>query len=410
VKPTLELIATGNELLNGSVLNRHAQWLGSALGGIGWSLARESSIPDDESAILDAIRNAFTRVEVVILTGGLGPTSDDLSRDAAAKWAGRGIEMHQPSRQRVIEIYASRNKPLNNLVENHALVVEGAAVLDNREGLAPGEYLQQGNRHLFLLPGPPREFHAVMNDHVLPRLRQFGIGDAGRHHTFQILGLGESDVAARLDAQGLGRLGLDIAYCANPSQLFIRLHERAGHAMDYDRAVSIVRAALSDDLFSEDERPPALTILGLLNAHHMTLATAESCTGGLLGSMITAIPGSSATFLGGVIAYHNKIKVAAIDVADELILKHGAVSDEVARAMAGGVRARFGADVGVAITGVAGPGGGTKDKPVGLVHVAVSDRSRLLTQALRFGGDRAMIREASCMCALDLVRRLLRPL
>lgn len=406
MKPVVELVATGNELLNGRVLNRHAQWAGGELLKIGWTLAREVSVSDDRLAILESIRDAFTRVNVVLVSGGLGPTSDDLSRDAAAEWAGCGIVMHEPSRQRIRDVYASRSKPLNDLVESHALVVEQARVLENREGLAPGEHIQCENRHLFLLPGPPREFHAVMSDHVLPWLRQTGIGDTGRAHTFQIIGLGESDVAARLNQRGLGHLRLEVAYCANPSHLYIRLREQSGHASDYDQAVKIIRDELMADLFCENEDHPAQIIVDLLSSRDQTMAVAESCTGGMLGSLITAIPGSSAVFLGGILAYHNKVKSIMLNVPDDSLAKFGAVSESVVTAMADGVRIRLGADIGVAITGVAGPGGGTNDKPVGLVYICASDRNKKIKRELKLGGGRAMIREASCMCALDLVRRL----
>lgn len=406
MKPCAEFVATGHELLNGTTLNRHSQWLGNELRSIGWTLSREATVPDDFNAIGDAITAAFTRVDVVIVSGGLGPTSDDLCRDVAASLCRRAVIMHEPSRERIRALYAARGKPLNDMVENHALVVEGAHVLDNREGLAPGEYLEIRGKHLFLLPGPPREFHAVAHDHVLPWLKSKGCAQTLRQQTFQIIGLGESDIAARLNKTRFPGLKVETAYCANPSHIFIRLREDPQSPSDFDHAIDIIRSEFPGDLFCESEKAVPQVIVDLLGRSRKTLAVAESCTGGMLGSMITSVAGSSAVFRGGIVAYHNELKEKMLHVSSEALKSHGAVSEPVARAMADGARMAAHADVGVGITGIAGPDGGTKEKPVGLVYVCASMPDQCLVRELHLPGDRAAIREAACMIAMDLVRRL----
>lgn len=407
MRPDLELITTGAELLNGSTLNRHARWLGSALGAMGWSLQRDTTVPDEAGAISDALRSALNRSDVVIITGGLGPTCDDLTRDVAAAWAGTGIEMHEPSRLRVVEAYQRRKKPLNSMVERHALVVKGARVLDNNYGLAPGEYLEKGGKHVFLLPGPPREFQGVMKDHVLPWIKSLGIGAGERRSVFQIAGLGESDIAATLENGGLGAMKVDVAYCAAPSRVTIRLHERAGEANAFDRAVALVRSELASSIYAETEATIEEMIVATLAAMKKTLAVAESCTGGMLGEKMTELPGVSSVFNGGVIAYHNAVKEHVLGVDGALLTTKGAVSREVAEAMAAGVRKVCRADYGLSITGIAGPDGGTPAKPVGLVFIGWSDGKTTGSHECRLGGGRETIREAAVFIALDLLRRQL---
>lgn len=407
MRPELELITTGAELLSGRTVNRHAQWLGGALDKIGWRLTRDTTVPDNHAAIADALASACVRSRVVICTGGLGPTSDDVTRDVAASWAGAGIVMHEPSRQLVRDIYARRRKPLNDMVERHALVVEGARVLENAHGLAPGEHLEKRGQHVFLLPGPPREFQGVMNDHVLPWLDGLGIGSRARRQVFQVAGMGESDIVAAMIADGYDDLQVDTAYCAAPSRVSIRIDERPAWAGDFDRAVALVERVMGPAIFARADVSLEEIVLETLMRHGRTLAVAESCTGGWIGQRLTAVAGSSAVFRGGVIAYHNEVKMKLLGVEAQLLADCGAVSEEVARAMATGVRQVCGADYGLAVTGIAGPGGGSADKPVGTVWLAVADERQVCTRSWALGGGRDAVREASALLALDLLRRFL---
>jgi len=402
--PEVELVTTGAELLNGSVVNRHAQWLGDELGRLGWRLVRDTTVADDRDAIRDALFSALARTGVVVVTGGLGPTSDDVTREVAAEWAGTGLVMHEPSRQVVIDLYRRRQKPLNDTVERHALVVEGAQVLDNRHGLAPGEYLCRNDRHLFLLPGPPREFQGVMRDHVLPWMMARNAGGQGKKLVFQVSGMGESDIAARLTQMGMDALRIDVAYCALPARVTIRVAELPGSPDDVIRAESMIREALGSSLYSDREEAIEQTVVRQLGARALTLAVAESCTGGMVGQRITALPGSSAVFRGGVIAYANDVKTGLLGVRAETLARCGAVSEEVAGQMAEGARRVAASDYAIAVTGIAGPDGGTAEKPVGLVYIALADSQTTISRELRLGGGRETIREAAASLSLDLLR------
>lgn len=407
MKPAVELITTGAELLNGTTLNRHAQWLGSELDARGWRLVRDTTVPDDRAAIREAMLGALSRCDVVIMSGGLGPTSDDVTRDVVAEWMGSQLVMHEPSRQVVLAIYARRKKPLNNLVERHALVVEGATVLANNHGLAPGEYLEKDGRHLFLLPGPPNEFQGIAREHVLPWIEARSAGQPARCQIFQTAGPGESDLVAKLNERGFDALKIEAAFCAAPSRVRFRIEEQPGQPEDFERAVTLARECLGDFVFAESAASMEEIVSDLLRQCGQTFAVAESCTGGMVGQRITALPGASAVFAGGLIAYHNDVKARVLGVPVSELEQHGAVSEPVARAMAVGVRRITGAHYGVALTGVAGPGGGTPEKPVGLVFVAVADERGAEVKELRLGGGRETIRLGACFMALDLLRRRL---
>lgn len=405
MKPEIELVTTGLELLNGSVVNRHAQWLGARVATSGWSLVRDTTVADDRAAILDAIAAATRRAPVVVVTGGLGPTSDDVTRDAAAEWFGTRVVMDEASRQAVINSYRRRNKPLNDTVERHALVVQGSVVLANHHGLAAGCHLEKEDCHVFLLPGPPREFQGMAVDHLLPWLASTRAGRRERFQVFQTAGLGESDIAAMLEAADFKRLNVDIAYCAEPGRVTVKLGERAQAANDFGAAANLVRNQLGESIFSESDDPIEVVVGIRLTERGRTIAVAESCTGGLIGQKLTSVAGSSGYFRGGVIAYHNDLKCGLLNVDKALIETHGAVSEPVAAAMAAGVRRAAGADVGLSVTGIAGPGGGSEAKPVGLVYIGMSDAESTMVRELRFSGTRDLIREASATLALDMVRR-----
>lgn len=403
----LELVTTGAELLNGGVVNRHAHWLGARLEEIGWRLTRDTTVPDDLDVIRDVLAAAFTRTETVIVSGGLGPTTDDVTRDAAATLAKRKIVMHEPTRKMVVDAWKKRGRVLNDLVERHALVVEGAEVLENRQGFAPGEHLEINGCHLFLLPGPTREFRGVITDSVLPWLGKRAGGAPPRLWKFQSAGLGESTVAARLREAGLENLRVEVAYCARPSMVTLRIREVNGHADDFEQAGALARQVLGPALFSDTGESIEEAVVRMLGEAGVTLATAESCTGGLVGQKITSIPGSSVVYRGGVVAYDNEVKSGLLGIDPKVIADAGAVSEEVARAMASGVRKVCSADIGLGITGIAGPSGGTPDKPVGLVYIALADAKDAVGRKLQLGGDRETVREAAATLALDLVRQRL---
>lgn len=405
----IELLATGNELLNGRSVNTHARALGGRLTELGLALARETTVPDELDALAGAMREALARAEVLIVTGGLGPTCDDLTRDALAALLGRALVPDPTSLEALRARYRAMGRPLTASRERQALIVEGATALANPVGVAPGQRLDWQGRTLFLLPGPPNEFYAILDAEVLPWL-QARVAPEDRLHQqlFMVCGLGESDIVDRLEAGGFQTPeGVALAYCAAPGKLEVRLTAPAARRAAAQTAAETLRRLLAPHSYAEERIELAECVVRRLRAAGTTVAVAESCTGGLIGHKLTDVPGSSAVFRGGVVAYANEVKQAGLGVPPELLADEGAVSAPVAARMAQGVRERLGADYGLSVTGIAGPGGGTKEKPVGLVYIGLADAQGVRTRRFLFQRDRALNKEWSAQMALDLLRRRL---
>lgn len=407
MRPGVELVSTGLELLTGRTVNTHAHTLARQLAPLGLRLLRDTTVPDDREVIRQAVAEALQRVDLVVVSGGLGPTSDDLTREAVADLTGVGLVMHEPSRQAIRDRYARVGRVLNDSVERHALVLEGAEVMMNPVGLAPGEDIRFEEQHIFLLPGPPHEFEAILAEHLAPRLAGLAPAPPQDMRMFQICGIGESDLISRLGGNDFPGAGLEVAYCAGLGRVEVRLWGPPEKRAELDRVAGQLRAVAGPCVFAERPALMEEVVAEQLTGSGLTLATAESCTGGLVAHRLTNIAGSSAWFRGGMVAYANEAKVRDLGVSECALKTDGAVSAAVARAMAEGVRARFGTDLGLGITGIAGPGGGTALKPVGLVFCAVADARGTDVKEHRFNGRRAIIKEWSAQMALDLVRRRL---
>lgn len=406
VKPAAELICTGSELLSGRTVNTHSVTLAGLLAELGIPLVRETTVPDDREAIRDAIAQALARSPIVMTSGGLGPTSDDLTRDVAAELAGAPVVMHEPSRERIRVRYENAGRIFTDIAARHALVVQGATILENRVGLCPGELLMLNGRRLFLLPGPPAEFRAVLEDGVIPALRTIA-GAPPERRILMTCCIGESDILRLLPESEFPGPDVEVAYCAKPGRVEIRLSTEPARTAALERAAARARETLREWIYAE--RPCELeeAVIERLRARGKTLAVAESCTGGLIGHRVTNIAGASEVFLGGVVAYANASKTRDLGVPADVLARHGAVSPETARAMAEGVRVRFGADIGLGVTGIAGPGGGTPEKPVGTVCIAVAQAATVRVREFRFNGPRGIVKEMSATAALDQVRRAL---
>lgn len=403
-----ELVSTGSELLDGRRLNTHAQLLGSELSKLGLRLVRDTTVPDGPEAMRDAIESAVRRVDLVFVTGGLGPTTDDVTRDVIAGITGRPVVMHEPTRAANNEWLLRRRRKPNESFDRHALVVDRAQVLSNRAGLAPGERIEHDGKSIVLLPGPPHELQAIWEDHVAPWLRARLGGDPPLCRSFRFCSVGESDIAMRLADAEFSEAGLDVAYCARPGDVELRFTAPLSERSRFDAAVALVRHVFRSDIYSETagEEIPLERITGeLLRGRKTTLATAESCTGGLIGHRLTGVAGSSDYFRGGVIAYANEIKVVQLGVSAASLAQSGAVSEEVARQMAEGVRRALGAEIGLSTTGIAGPSGGSAEKPVGLVFMAVADARGTVAREYRTSGGRDYIKTVAAQAALDLLRR-----
>jgi nicotinamide-nucleotide amidase len=406
----LEVLNTGTELLLGSVVNTHLRSIAEAIFPLGLRVERQTTVPDGP-AIRDALRETFGRADIVVITGGLGPTTDDITRDVTAELLGLELIHDEAIMQAIAERLARRGFSVGERTRLQARRPREAVVLPNHNGTAPGLYLapraagEVNSPHLFLLPGPPRELEPMFEESVIPVLKALlPPGAVPDMRTYRIAGLGESMVEEMV-GEPLLALGLELGYCARPGEVDVRT---IGDAATLDRAERIISEKLGPRIVSRDERALEKVVVDQLTARGETLALAESCTGGYLAHRITNVPGASAVFLQGFVTYSNAAKTAALGVDSALIGMHGAVSREVAGAMADGARRVAGADHALATTGIAGPGGGTDEKPVGTVYIALATKlGKGIIERHRFPTDRQTFKDLVSLTALDLLRRRL---
>ncbi|MCE0483490.1 MAG: competence/damage-inducible protein A [Methylacidiphilales bacterium] len=403
----VEVINTGTELLLGQVTNTHLNFLAQSLFGLGLRVERQVSVPDGV-AIVEALKDAMSRAEIVIVTGGLGPTSDDITRDAAAEAFGRKLIFHPEILDGIAAKFSRRKLVMNELQRAQAMVPEGGTVLDNPNGTAPGLIVENDKTVAILLPGPPGELRPMWENEALPWLRKRFADKLPPIHerTFRILGMGETRVQILVEEKIKAIGPIEVGYCARPGEVDLRLigpdEGLIGAAAD------LVRTQLGDHIYAEGHETMEQVVVRLARAARKTVATAESCTGGLVASRITNVPHSSEMFRYGWVTYANEAKMTELGMAPTLLEKHGAVSAETARAMAEGALARADADIAVAITGIAGPTGGTVEKPVGLVYFGVARRQgKTETLELNLASARETFKYMASQVALDLVRRAL---
>jgi nicotinamide-nucleotide amidase len=412
----IEVVTVGDELLLGYTLDSNAAHLARELAALGVEIVRRSTCGDDAGAIADAVREALDRTGAVITTGGLGPTSDDLTKPSIAALFGRRMVLDEAHLDWMRRRWVARwpDRPMPDANRQQAMIPEGAHKLLNRHGSAPGIWLEdERGRWVAMLPGVPREMRGMLADTLLPRIAA-RVGDVQRvvrSRTLRSTGVAESLVAEKIAALAEGVGDVELAYLPTVDGVDLRATVRNVAPAEADgrleQATARLRAALGDAIYGEDDADLAAAVLDLCRARGLTVGVAESCTGGMLGERLTAIPGSSDVVLGGVIAYANDVKRSLLAVSDVLLADHGAVSEPVARAMASGLRGLLGVDAALAITGIAGPGGGSAEKPVGTVWLALDLRGEVETVLLRLWGDRAEIRQRSAQGALDLLRRAL---
>ena len=403
-----EIIAVGSELLTPDRLDTNSLFLTEELNKLGIEVLRKTIVGDDRELLAEAFRDALNRVPVVIASGGLGPTEDDLTRETVADLLGRRLQRNEEVVRAIEARFRSfkRDMPAVNL--RQAMVPEGAEVLENPRGTAPGLWIEDKGRMVALLPGPPRELKPLFTEQVLPRLRGRVSGVQMFHRELRVTGLGESHVEERIRPIYTRYTDVHTTILAAPGEVQIHLRTWTGDALSAEATLEeIVRSfelALGDRIFAHAGVTLEEVIAELLTANRATIATAESCTGGLLAERLTRIPGSSTYFLGGVVSYSNERKTAWTEVPQELIATKGAVSADVAVALAEGIRRNVGSTFGVGITGIAGPTGGSEEKPVGTVHIALASPNGTKDRLVHLPGDREMIRFYASQIALDMVR------
>jgi nicotinamide-nucleotide amidase len=412
----VELINTGSELLLGRVLNTHQQWLCRRLSDLGYRIERQVAVPDTGTAIQEAVREALSRADLVITTGGLGPTSDDLTRDLIAQLLGRKLHMDEAVRAEIRNFFVRRNRPQPVRTEVQAQVPDGAVVFPNAVGTAPGLAMEvpaggfrESPSWLIMLPGPPRELHPMFLQHVLPFLRKVApVPEVVACRTLRTCGIGESMVEERIakPLEHLVQQGLELGYCARTGEVDVRLLCYGKSAAEkVAEAESIVRDLVGEHVFGTDDERLEEVIVRLLTDRKQTLAIAESCTGGHLTNRITNVPGASAVLLAGLVTYSNEAKQTFLGVKPATLEAHGAVSKEVAREMARGACDRTGADYAIATTGIAGPSGGSEDKPVGTVFIGFASRVDVLATKHFNPYDRETFKMVTSQQALEILRR-----
>jgi nicotinamide-nucleotide amidase len=404
----IEILNTGTELLLGNTVNTHAAWLGRELFQLGLRIARQTTVPDGE-AIREAIRESIGRADVLIVTGGLGPTSDDMTREIAAQVLGLELIPDEAALRSIAEFFARRGRPMAAANRKQALAPAGSDVLPNLHGTAPGVYVPprlsgRMNSAVFLLPGPPRELYPMFHAEVAPRLRALTT-TAPAALTLKFTGIGESDFHQGIDTLLAAIPNLEYGYCAHIGEVDLRLIG-APDALARGRAIALEH--FNTFLISDDGASLEATVVRLLAGQGRTLATAESCTGGLISNRITDVAGASKVFTHGFVTYADAAKVALLGVAPGELAAHGAVSEAVACQMAAGALRVSGADIAVAVTGIAGPDGGTAEKPVGTAWIGLATKGAGATAFCVFHPrQRLDFKLAVSQAALEAVRRTL---
>jgi nicotinamide-nucleotide amidase len=409
------ILAIGSEMLTPFRVDTNSLFITDRLNAIGYDVRLKAVVADDVSELARVIESALGWVDLLVITGGLGPTEDDMTRDAVARVFGIPLDVDETIVERIRERFARRGMTMPGINRRQAMVPRGADVLPNPNGTAPGLWFEKGGTALVLLPGPPREMKPILEAVIAERLAPKSKGSGLFRRVLKITGRAESDV----DAQAQPVYGtwttqavpISTTILAVLGQIELHLTAQAPNKADADGALDAAVQELQDVLgpavYSIDGRALEVVVGDLLREHTMTIAVAESCTGGLLASRLTDVPGSSEYMDRGVVCYSNQSKTDLAGVPEALIREHGAVSEPVAKAMAEGIRSRAGTNIGIGITGIAGPGGGTPEKPVGTVAVAVAVDDEVRVRTFQFIGNREMVKFQAAQSALNMTRLML---
>ena len=400
-----EIISTGTELLLGQIVNTNAQYLARKLNESGFDVLYQSTVGDNSRRMTAVIAHALKRADMVITTGGLGPTRGDITKEVSAELLGLPLFLHEPSAARIRKLFANRGMPMpeNNL--RQAMMPEGAIVVDNDRGTAPGVIIENGTKTIIHLPGPPHEMQWMFETAIVPYFRRrFGSETVIMSRVLRTFGVGESALAERIDDFVIAQSNPTIALLARDGEIHLRLTAKSQSEQEAVKSIQKLeqelRQRIGDVVFGVDDETIEQVVGRRLAEHSLTVSVAESCTGGLVTSRLTDIPGSSQYLIGSLVAYNNQIKAAMLGVPEQTISEHGAVSEETAIAMATQVREKFGTDIGVGITGIAGPDGATPTKPIGLVFISLADHKGARCVKYQFNGQRTAIKQRSASAAL----------
>ncbi len=407
-----EIITIGDEVLSGRILDTNAVYLARQLTSIGIDVQYKSTVGDDEEQIEEALRQALKRVEIIVATGGLGPTEDDLTKKVFARVVEQPLVLNEEVLTRIQDHFQQRGLTMPGINIRQALIPRGAHIIENRRGTAPGLIITHGNKEIIALPGPPVELMPMVEEVVMPYLKgKYGqIRWIGRR-TLKVIGLAESKVNELISNLFVRREELTVGLQAHQTHIEIHLTAQGKSEENVEKLLAEweqkIGQRLGENVFGRGEETLEMVLGSLLTTRKCTLAVAESCTGGQISYLITNVPGSSQYFLGSVVAYGNQVKSEQLGVPTELLETYGAVSSPVATAMAERIRTLLKADLGIGVTGIAGPTGGTPQKPVGLVFIALAAKEGTFYREFRFLGSRDIVRARAAHSALDMVRRYL---
>lgn len=404
----VELISVGTELLLGNIVNTNAAYLSERCAALGLSCYYQSTVGDNMERLCGAVRTALTRADIVILSGGLGPTADDLTKEAAADVLGMGLRMDDHSMNRIEVYFAGRGLAMTDNNRKQALVPEGGIAVDNENGTAPGLILEKDGKRVILLPGPPNELIPMFENSIVPYLNELEPGTI-YSRTVKLCGVGESKAETMIADLLAAQSNPTIAPYAKTGEVHLRVTARAEDEAAASQLVKPVLRELKHRFgnavyTTENEVTLEMEVVRLLQKKGLTVTTAESCTGGLLAGRLVNAAGASEVFHSGCITYSNKAKRKLLGVKKDTLRKHGAVSEKTAKQMALGAAAAAHADAAVAVTGIAGPGGGSEEKPVGLVYIGCCVCGTVTVRRYQFSGNRGKIRESSVAAALTLLR------
>jgi nicotinamide-nucleotide amidase len=404
-----EIVTIGDEILFGQITDTNSQWLGEQLSLIGIKLKRKISVGDELSELLQIFQESESRADIIILTGGLGPTSDDITKPALCQYFGCGLKMDTEVLEHVTDFFTRRNRPMLEVNKQQAAIPEFSKVLFNRLGTAPGLWLERDEKIFISLPGVPHEMKEIMISSGIPKLIEKFQPPVIVHKVIHTIGVGESFLAEMIKEWETNLPNhIKLAYLPSLGVLKLRLtakgEDKAELVKELESQTELLQAYIAPHIFGYDDTNLEKAIGQLLFKKGLTLATAESCTGGSIAALLTSVSGSSSYFVGSVVAYSNEVKNNLLGVKAEILAEYGAVSEQTVREMAEGIRQKLGADIGVATSGIAGPTGGTPEKPVGTIWIAYSDKQRTITKKLQLTSERSLNVKITTVQVLNLIR------
>jgi len=407
-----EVITIGDEILYGQTLDTNTQWMGKRLNEIGVKIIRKVALGDQKEEIVKGLNEASRRADIILITGGLGPTKDDITKKTLAEYFDTPLIMSEEILQHITELFTKRNLPMNALNEAQALLPRDCMVIPNSQGTAPGMWFEHDEKVYVSMPGVPYEMETMMSESIIPRLREVFALPVIFHQMIQTVGIGESWLAEQIEGwEDQLPPHIRLAYLPSFGRVKLRLTAVGENRLQLEEDVAAqvrqLEPIIEKYIYGYGDKTLEEAVGELLNETGKTLAVAESCTGGFLAHSITSVPGSSRYFQGGIVAYSNALKTSLLGVSEETLESHGAVSEETIRAMAEGVRERLKTDFGVSTSGIAGPGGGTPEKPVGTVWIAVAGPEETVAKKILLSNNRLVNIRRSTVVALNMLRKLI---